>query len=60
MPHSLIFIAFVSLALLVAWALDPHRAAWSEHRARLMAKRRLQKSVLAWKECPRRWKWPNK
>ena len=55
MPHSLIFIAFIVLALLVAWALDPHRAAWREHAARQRQKRHLRQSVTAWKNNPRRW-----
>jgi len=58
MPDSLIFIFFVFLVLLVAWALDPHRAAWNEHVARQRQKRHLRQSVLAWRKSPRRWRFP--
>ena len=56
MPDSLFFIFFITLTLLLAWALDPHRAAWKEHQARLRQKRHLRQSVLEWKKSPRRWR----
>lgn len=56
MPDSLIFIVLVLLVLALAWALDPHRAAWKEHEARLRQKRHLNNSVEAWRKSHRRWK----